>query len=98
MSFVALLIHLKPVSTGLASSWDEVWGTGEAMLRELRAAVSASSGTSQTIQEVCAQPAPPLTPTLLLDEHHRLYLRVTALGESGLPSVASLLDTLAAYP
>jgi hypothetical protein len=97
MSFVALLIHLKPVSTGLAPSWDEVWGTGETILRELRAAVSASSGTYQTIQEGCAQPAP-LTPTLLLDEHHRLSLRITVLGESGLPSVAPLLDTLAAYP
>ncbi len=97
MSFVALLIHLKPVSTGLAPSWDEVWGTGEAMLRELRSAVSASSGTSHAIQEGCAQPAP-LTPTLLLDEHHQLSLRVTVLGESGLPSVASLLDTLTAYP
>lgn len=97
MSFVALLIHLKPVSTRLASSWDEVWGTGETMLRELRTAVSASSGTSQTIQEGYAPPAP-LTPTLLLDEHHRLSLRVTVLGEPGLPSIASLLDTLAAYP
>ncbi|SRR6266487_503890 len=97
MSFVALLIHLKPVSTGLASSWDEVWSAGETMLRELRAAVSASSRTYQTIQEGCAQPAP-LTPTLLLDEHHQLSLRVTVLGESGLPSVASLLDTLTAYP
>ena len=97
MSFVALLIHLKPVSTGLVSSWDEIWRTGETMLRELRAAVSVSSGTYQTIQEGCAQPAP-LTLTLLLDENHRLHLRVTVLGESGLPSVASLLDTLAAYP
>ena len=67
------------------------------MLRELRAAVSASSGTDHTIQEGCAPPAP-LTPTLLLDEHHRLSLRVTVLGEPGLPSVASLLDTLAASP
>ncbi len=98
MSFVALLIHLKPVSTGLVSSWDEVWGKGETMLRELRAAVSVSSGTYQTIQEGCAQPAPPLIPTLLLDEHHRLSLRITVLGESGLPSVASLLDTLTVYP
>lgn len=97
MSFVALVIHLKSVSTGSAPSWDEVWGTGETILRELRAAVSASSGTYHTAQEGCAPPAP-LTPTLLLDEHHRLFLRVTVLGESGLPSVASLLDTLAAYP
>src|SRR5258708_2997233 len=97
MSFFALFIHLKPVSTPLSPSWDEVWGTGETILRDLRAAVSASSGTYHTIQEGCAQPAL-LTPTLLLDEDHRLSLRVTILGESGLPSVASLLDTLAAYP
>src|SRR6266567_2194711 len=97
MSFVALLIHLKPISTGLAPSWDEVWETGEARLRALRASVFASSGMYHSVQEDCAQPAP-LTPTLLLDEDHRLYLRITVLGESGLPSVTSLLDTLASYP
>src|SRR5437762_12247729 len=97
MSFVALVIHLKSISTGPTSSWDEVWRAGETILRELRAVVSASSGTHHTIREGCAQPAP-LTPTLLLDEHHRLSLRVTVLEESGLSSVASLLDTLAAYP
>jgi CRISPR-associated endoribonuclease Cas6 len=97
MSFVALLIHLKPVDTGPAPSWDEVWGTGETILRELRAATLASSGTHHTTQQGCVQPAP-LTPTLLLDEHHRLSLRVTVLGEPGLPSIASLLDTLAAHP
>ncbi len=96
MSFVALLIHLKPVSTRLAPSWDEVWGTGEAMLRELRAAVSAPDGTDHTIQAGCAQPVP-LTPTLLLDEHHRLHLRVTALEEAGLLSVPPLLDALTVH-
>lgn len=97
MSFVALVIHLKPASAGLAPSWDELWGTGEARLRELRAVAFASSGLSQTIQESGAQPAP-LTPTLLLDERRQLFLRVTVLEESGLPSLASLLDTLAARP
>ncbi len=93
MSFVALVIHLKPLSTGPAPSWDEVWETGEARLRELRAAVSARSGTSHTIQEDDAPPAP-LTPTLLLDEQHRLSLRVTVLEEAGLLSVPLLLDAL----
>jgi CRISPR-associated endoribonuclease Cas6 len=97
MSFVALVIHLKPLSTGPASSWDEVWRAGETILRELRAVVPTSSGTHHTSREGCAHPAP-LTPTLLLDEHHQLSLRVTVLEESGLSSVASLLDTLAASP
>src|SRR6266567_2395002 len=96
MSFVALLIHLKPLSTGLVPSWDEVWGTGETRLRELRAAVSALSGTSHTIQEDYAPPAP-LTPTLLLDEQHRLSLRVTVLEEAGLLSVPLLLDAFTVH-
>lgn len=97
MSFVALVIHLKPVSIGLAPSWDELWGTtGEARLRELRAAVSASSGTSQTIMEGCAPPAA-LTPTLLLDEQHQLSLRATALEEAGLLCVPPLLDALTVH-
>lgn len=92
MSFVALLLHLSesiPASASQADRWE-----GESGLSELQAALSRSSCLVREILQENTESPDRIRLAALLDERHRLCLRVTVLGENELASLPRLLDAL----
>jgi hypothetical protein len=92
MSFVALLLHLSesiPASASQADRWE-----GESGLFELQAALSRSSCLVREILQENTESPDRIRLAALLDERHRLCLRVTVLGEDGLVSLPCLFEAI----
>jgi hypothetical protein len=90
MSFLAFVLPLSPVSSAMG---ERSAGNEQGNQEEDREETLPCS----LLQQVCTTPARVLYATFY-DEHHQLALRITTLGETGVPSVPLLLDALTAQP